>query len=220
MSAVPNFVASQVLSDGQRTELLIRSILTSVRTAIPVKVLAVYPGAGTPPSIGTVDVQPLVQMVDASNTLWPLKPNYGVPFCRIQSGNTAIVADPQVDDIGIAVACDRDISSVLASANYSIANGQPVQPANPGSARKHNLSDLVYLFSIISAASITQYLQITASLLKAVFPSINLNGVTIDGSGDLSAPTLAAGNGASGTVTTETGYTMVFQDGICTSITT
>lgn len=204
MSVIPNFNASEMTSDGQLTALLIRSILAGVRTAIPVQVLAVYPGPGTPPAIGTVDVQPLVQMVDGSRTAWPLKPNYGVPFCRIQTGTTGIVADPQVNDIGIAVACDRDISKVLATSG---------QLSMPGSARKHNLSDLVYLFSIISAASITQYLQMTASLLKAVFPSINLNGVTIDDSGNLSATTLSAANGATGA-----GNTVTVVNGIVTSV--
>jgi hypothetical protein len=203
-SVVPNFGASELTSQGQRTALLIRSLLARVRTAIPVKVLAVYPGAGSPPSIGTVDVQPLVQMV-GGKTPWPLKPNYGVPFCRIQTGATAIIADPQAGDIGIAIACDRDISKVLSTAGAL---------SMPGSARKHNLSDLVYLFSIISSqATITQYLQMTASLLKAVFPSINLNGVTIDSSGTLAAPVLQAGNGATGT-----GNTVTVLNGIVTSV--
>lgn len=209
MSAVlPNYDASQIVSEPQRIELLIRSILLGVRTAIPVKVLAVHPGTGSPPAIGTVDVQPLVQSVGSNGTPWSLKPNYGVPFCRIQCGSTAIVADPQVNDIGIAVACDRDISKVLATGAISM----------PGSARKHNLSDLVYLFSIISAASISQYLQMTASLLKAVFPSINLNGVTINSSGDLAANELSAANGATGAFEAESGQTITVVNGIITNI--
>jgi hypothetical protein len=206
MSAVvPNFNASEVTSDGQRAALLIRSILAGVRTAIPVQVLAVHPGAGSPAAIGTVDVQPLVQMVDGNRTAWSLKPNYGVPFCRVQTGTTAIIADPQVNDIGIAVACDRDISKVLATGG---------QLSMPGSARKHNLSDLVYLFSIISSqATITQYLQMTASLLKAVFPEINLNGVTINSEGTLTAPIVSSGNGATGS-----GNNVTVVNGIVTSV--
>jgi hypothetical protein len=189
MNVVPNFSASQVISEGQRTELLIRSILAGVRTAIPVKVLAVHPGAGSPPAIGTVDVQPLVQSVGGSRA-WSLKPNYGVPFCRIQSGATAIVADPQVDDIGIAVACDRDISKVLATGGGL---------SMPGSARKHNLSDLVYVLSIISAAEITQYILANSNGITLLSPNtitiqggqinlvgpVNANGATISGTGEV-----------------------------------
>lgn len=209
MSVIPNFSASDLTSDGQRTALLIRSILAGVRTAIPVKVMAVYPGTGTPPSIGTVDVQPLVQSVDGSGRLWNLGVTYGAKFNRPQSGSTAFILDPSEGDIGLATACDRDISSVIASGG---------EISGPGSGRKHNLSDLVYLYSIISPSAITHYVQLTASLLKAVFPSIDLNGVTIDSDANLSAGTLAAANGASGVVTTETGYTMTFVDGICIGI--
>jgi hypothetical protein len=208
MSATPNFTAAQIAAEALRHESLIRANIKDIRTAIPVQVMAVHLGEGSPPSIGAVDVQPLVQTVDGSGRLWSLGVTYGAQFSRLQSGSTAIILDPSVGDIGLATVCDRDISSVIASGAL----------AGPGSARTHDISDLVYQFSIVPKA-ISQYLQATASLLKAVFPAINLNGVTIDSSGDLSAPTLAAGNGASGTVTTETGYTMIFVDGICISIT-
>jgi len=207
-TVVPSFDPSQIVFDELRTELLIRTLIKDIRTAMPVKVVAVHAGSGSPPSIGTVDVQPLVQTVDNSGKLWSLGVTYGAAFHRIQSGGVALILDPAVNDIGLATVCDRDISGVIASGSLS----------GPGSSRTHDIADLVYQFSIYSASAVAQYLQMTATLLKAVFPDINLNGVTIDSGGTLVAPALQAQNGASNTVTVS-GTTFTFEAGICTSIT-
>jgi hypothetical protein len=189
MSATPNFTASQIASEALRNQLLILSLIKDVRTAIPVKVIAVHPGTGTPPAIGTVDVQPLVQTVDGTGKLWNLGVTYGASFCRAQAGNTAFVLDPAVDDIGLAVVCDRDISSVMAAAGL----------AGPGSARTHDISDLVYVLSIKSAAPITQYILANASGITMLSPNtitiqgqqinivgpVNANGATISESGEV-----------------------------------
>lgn len=167
MSATPNFTASQIASEALRNQLLILSLIKDVRTAIPVKVMAVHLGAGTPPAIGTVDVQPLVQTVDGTGKLWNLGQTYGAQFCRIQSGASAVVVDPSEGDIGLAVVNDRDISSVIASAGL----------AGPGSARTHDLSDLVYVLSLLSAKAVTQYLLMNASGITMLSP----NTITIQG---------------------------------------
>jgi hypothetical protein len=171
VSAVPNYTPSDVASDALRDHLLILSLIKDIRTAIPVKVVAVHPGTGTPPTIGTVDVQPLVQTVDGSGKLWALGVTYGAPFCRVEAGNTAIVVDPAIGDIGLAVVCDRDISSVIASSGLS----------GPGSARTHDISDLVYLFSIRSPQAITQYILANGSGIKVLSPNtITLQGAQIN----------------------------------------
>lgn len=183
----PNYDAFDIASNAQRIRLLIRSMLLDVRTSIPCEVLAVYPGTGTPPSIGTVDLQPLIKTVMADGTLQPVPPVYGAPFSRIQSGGTAIVIDPAVGDIGWASAADRDISSFLASGQMS----------GPGSGRKHNLADLVYEFSIISAAAITQYILANSSGITLLSPNtitiqgnqINLVGPVAQTNGNMTAQT-------------------------------
>ena len=168
MSVTPGYTPAQITSEALRTELLIRTLLMDMRTAVPVQVMAVHPGTGTPPTIGTVDVQPLVQVEDGSGKLWSMGQTYGAPFIRIQSGSSALVIDPSVNDIGLAVVCDRDISSVLASGG---------QISGPGSARTNSISDLVYVASIISAAAITQYLLMNSSGITLLSP----NTVTIQG---------------------------------------
>lgn len=188
MTAIPNFAAANLTAEALRVELLIRSILMGVRTAIPVKVLVVTPGAGSPPAIGTVDVQPLVQTVDGTGKLWPIKTVRQVPFCRAQSGASAFIIDPSVGDIGIAVACDRDVSAVLASGG---------QLSGPGSMRRHHISDLVYVLSIISPVAITQYLIANASGITMLSPNsvtiqapqINLVGAVNQTSGNVTLAT-------------------------------
>lgn len=189
MSATPNFLASQIASEALRQELLILSLIKDVRTAIPVKVIAVHPGTGNPPAIGTVDVQPLVQTVDGAGKLWSLAEVYGASFCRIQSGASAIVVDPSEGDIGLAVVNDRDISAVIASAGL----------AGPGSARTHDISDLVYVLSLRSAKAITQYLLMNSSGITMLSPNtitiqgqqinlvgpVNANGATISDAGEV-----------------------------------
>ena len=199
MSAVfTNFDPSSITTEARRVHALILSLIKDVRTAIPVKVVAVHPGAGTPPVIGTVDVQPLVQTVDGSGKLWALGVTYGATFCRIQAGATAIVVDPAVNDIGLAIACDRDISSVLAL-GAALATPSNDQIPGPGSARTHDISDLVYLYSVVSAAAITQYILANAEGITLLSPNtitiqgaqinmtgpINANGATVSNAGEI-----------------------------------
>jgi hypothetical protein len=119
-----------------------------------------------------------------------LKVTHGVPFSRIQAGGTAFVLDPAVNDIGLAGASDRDISSVLAAGG---------KLSLPGSARTHDISDLVYLFTVISAAEITQYIWANANGITVLTPNtltlqgqqiniigpVNANGATISEAGEI-----------------------------------
>lgn len=179
MSAVPNYTPSSIVADALRQELLVRALLSDARTAIPVKVVAAYPGAGSPPAIGTVDVQPLVQTVDGTGKLWSIDVVYGAPFSRWQSGGSAFIVDPAEEDIGIALVCDRDITSVITSGG---------QLSGPGSARMHDISDLVYLGSIISAAAITQYILQNSSGITVLSPgTVTIQGAQINLKGPINA---------------------------------
>lgn len=195
MSATPNFTPLDIASEAQRSHLLVKALIQDLRTAIPVEVVAVHLGAGSPPAVGTVDVQPLVQTVDGSGKLWSLGVTYGATFSRVQAGGNALIMDPTVGDIGLAGVCDRDISSVIASGGL----------AGPGSARTHDVSDLVYLFSIRSVAALAQYIWFAAG--------INIQSPAVSTSGNLSV-----GTGATGTLTDLTGQVATVQNGIITNI--
>jgi hypothetical protein len=142
---------------------------------MPVKIVSVTNSGGVSP-IGYVDVQPLVGAMDGAGVVWPHGVIHNVPYMRIQGGANAIILDPQVGDIGIASVCDRDISAVKAAKDS----------APPGSSRKHDFSDMVYLMTIIAEAP-TQYMRFYEGGIDIVSPgdvniiSANLkhNGVNV-----------------------------------------
>jgi hypothetical protein len=193
MSLQTNHVAADVSSDVSRLKYLIRSALAGVRTSIPVEVMAVTNNGGVSP-IGTVTVRPLVNATDGAAVAWPHAGIANVPYMRIQGGTNAVIIDPQVGDIGVAVVCDRDISGVK---NVGAA-------ANPGSTRKHDMSDMVYLMTIIGAAP-TQYVQFNSSGINIVSPTaVNIQAptasVTTTGNVSVTAGGLATVQAASAVI--------------------
>lgn len=154
-----NLVAGDDLSEIGRLDFVIKSALSGLRTAIPVKVVSVTNSGGVSP-VGKLDVQPLVSMLDGSGTIWNHGTIYNVPYMRIQGGSNGIILDPAVGDIGIATVCDRDISGVKNTGKVSA----------PASNRKNDLSDMVYLMTIIGAAP-TQYVQFNSSGITILSPT-------------------------------------------------
>lgn len=135
-----------------RAAFLVSQMMARVRTMTPVLVKAVHPGAGTPPVAGTVDVQPLVSMIDGNMNAKPHGTINGLPYLRIQGGTNAVILDPAVGDIGFAVVSDRDMSGVAAAKKV----------APPGSLRRGDLADGVYVGGILNAAP-TQYVLFSDS---------------------------------------------------------
>jgi hypothetical protein len=98
---------------------------------------------------GTVDATVLVNQVGGGGT----NPTehisiYGMQYLRIQGGKNAVIMDPQVGDIGIAIFAMRDQTNVIA------AKG----PASPGSNRVCDYSDGMYLGGLLNGVP-TQYVQ-------------------------------------------------------------
>lgn len=147
---------------------LIQTALARVNVAVPVKVVAVH-SLGRGAGIGTVDVQPLVSMVDGQGGAWPHATVYGLPWCRPGGGGSAFIADPAAGDIGLAVFCDRDISSVKAAQGV----------AQPGSFRRFALTDGIYFGTIISAAAPARAIILDSNGCEITAP------VKVDGNVDL-----------------------------------
>lgn len=131
-----------------------QQLLRGVATATIVKVKACTNEGGIVPS-GTVDVVPMVNQVDGLGQPVPHDVIYGLPYTRIQGGKNAVIIDPSVGDLGIAVFASRDISSVKA------AKAQ----ANPGSARVMDYADGMYIGGLLNAAP-ENYVVMTDALLK------------------------------------------------------
>lgn len=133
---------------------IVEQLLGGVRTFVPVQVVAVIGGGvGTVPP--KVDVHPMVKQMDGIGTTTPHGNVLSLPVMRWKCGNGSIIADPVVGDIGLAAISDRDMSAVVASGAESA----------PGSFRRFNLADGVYLGGILGPVP-TQYIAFTSTGVK------------------------------------------------------
>lgn len=160
----PNGFAGQQGLNTSGTELnkhafLVEQMLGRMATVRMVKVVAVQGGGGALAKGGTVDVQPLVHMVDGLGNSTPHGNVLSLPYIRHQGGTTAFIMDPVVGDIGLALVSDRDTSAVRAAGG----------PANPGSARTFDLADGIYLGGVLNGVP-TQFVQATADGLTITSP--------------------------------------------------
>lgn len=122
-------------SDYNQHARQIMQMLAYVRTAVLVRISAVeVPNDGIAP-VGNVDAVPLVNQMDGGGNCFPHGTIFSLPYFRCQGGVNAVILDPKVGDVGVAVICDRDISSAKANKGT----------ANPGSRRRHSLADGLYI---------------------------------------------------------------------------
>lgn len=138
---------------------IINSILAKMQTATLVKVIKCTNSGGLS-AVGTVDVQVLVNLQTAVGVAITHDIIYGLPYFRIQGGSNAIILDPQPGDIGAAVFCSRDISSVVNAKGF----------ANPGSNRKFDWADGLYFGGMLNGVP-TQYVQFTDAGINVVSPT-------------------------------------------------
>jgi hypothetical protein len=133
--------ASEENSEFNATTFLIKQILARVHTATVVQVKSVT-NSGEVSPVGFVDVLPLVNQIDGFGNPTEHITVYGLPYIRMQGGTNAIILDPQVGDLGIAIFASRDISAVKNAKKQS----------NPGSRRRFSMSDGIYLGGILNGA--------------------------------------------------------------------
>lgn len=166
---------------------MIKQMVGRMSTSTMVQVKAVY-GGGLGP-IGLVDVIPLVHTVDGFGKTIPHGTVYRLAYGRVQAGLNAIILDPVVGDVGVCVFADRDISTVKAVG----ANAGPVPGSPPGSKRRFDFADGIYLMMASSKSSQlpTQYIRFLPAGGGIVIKSpgnVTINGtVTITPGGDIGA---------------------------------
>jgi hypothetical protein len=168
-----NEVSSDSKTEAGQLQFVIQSLLAWVRTTGPVEVVEVSNDGGVAP-IGHVAIKPLVGQLDGNGNLIPHGIIYNVPYMRVQGGSNAIILDPQVGDIGLAAFCDRDISTVKATQ----------QAAPPGSRRRHDMSDAVYLYTVLSNSPPSNYVRVYNGGIDVVSPfAVNIKApkITSDG---------------------------------------
>jgi len=137
-------------------------LISLLETTKLVQVMAVHPGAGSPPAAGTVDVMPLVMQVDGGGNATKHGTVTGIPYFRLQGGGNAVILDPAVGDIGYVAVCDRDTSSVRST----------LRAAPPGSGREFSLADGIYVGGCLNGTP-TQWVWFKSTGLE--FADLNGN---------------------------------------------
>lgn len=140
-------------------EFVITQLLNKRNYTTLVQVMAVR-SAGEVAPVGFVDVQIMLNQIDAAGNSMPHGTVNNVPYFRLQGGANAVIIDPQVGDIGMATFADRDISSVKASRAIS----------NPGSKRRADIADGLYTGGFLNGVP-TQYVRFTDSGIEVVSPT-------------------------------------------------
>lgn len=184
-----------VVDESGAQEFLINSIVGRLATTMLVKVMAVTTTGAVAP-VGFVDVTPMVNQIDGVGNPTPHTTIHNLPHFRLQGGANAVIIDPVVGDIGFAVFCSRDISTAK----------RTKATANPGSLRRHDWADGLYVGGVLNAAP-TQYVQFNTSgitiqsptQITLTAPNITINGTTAVA---INGPTTVDGNvSTTGTLT-------------------
>ena len=161
-------------SEYNALQFMIQNAMQGISTAIPVQVQAVN---------GLfVDVLPLVSSVDGYGQAVEPTMLFHLPVFRYHAGVGAVILDPVVGDKGLAVFAQADSSNVQTGTDT---------PQQPGSFRRHSMSDGFYIGGFHNAApsvfiEIQQdgHVVITAPAgLTVTSPSATFSG-TMDISGD------------------------------------
>lgn len=127
-----NFASSNPLNS---MDFFVRSLISQVvSTSLPVVVTAVE-RKGEEDGAGYVTVKPLLQPRNNSGDGLEVTTIPKLPYFRLQHGKAAIICDPKVGDIGLAVVAKHDISNI---------NGSTT-PKVPATYRKFDPSDSFYI---------------------------------------------------------------------------
>lgn len=155
----PGFIGPQTAyGDWNVLQFQIAQSVAKMQTSTLVQVVSCTNDGGVSP-VGTVDVIPMVNQIDAAGNPIQHTTIFNVPYARIQGGSDAVIIDPKPGDIGIALFASRDISKVKATK----------QPGNPGSNRQFSFSDAMYIGGLLNGAP-TQYLRYSADGIEINSP--------------------------------------------------
>ena len=155
---------SDSTSDFATDEFHIDQKLLRVRTNLPVIVKSVQ--AGGLSKYSTCSVQPLIKQIDGLGNATSHGEIFNIPVMRWGGGDSSIIMDPAVGDLGYVAICDRDISAFKSSQKES----------QPGSFRTFDFSDSLYLGKLGGSAP-AQYILFDSNGIQIV--DRNSNKITM-----------------------------------------
>lgn len=124
-----------------------------------IEIVRVAAVRGDAPNL-VIDAMPLVMRTDRSGAPIQNSVLYDIPVFRLQRGNSAIIMNPVVGDIGMIAICDRDTTLVRANRKESV----------PGSGRKHSKSDALYLGGFLNDHP-TQFIEFADGAINITTPN-------------------------------------------------
>ena len=154
---------------------MIRSVIRGlVNTAIPVVVTGVET-TGSSSGAGYVSAKPLVMARDGYGNGLPNVSIPKLPYFRYQFGSSAVICDPKVGDIGLAVFAQSDCSTI---------NGETTEKI-PQTHRQYDMSDGFYLGGFWGTTP-TNYIELTDNEINIKTPtSINIDCPKVNITGDV-----------------------------------
>lgn len=169
---------------------VIQQTLARMSTCTIVRVIRCTNAGGVSP-VGTVDVQPVINMQDGAGVQWEYGPLFTLPYSRVQGGAAAVILDPKPGDIGLVCFASRDISVAKSADGREQIKTQAVPP---GTRRQFDISDGVYVGGLLNGAPATyvrftdggdvEILSPTKITIQA--PTIELRGDVVQTDGDVS----------------------------------
>lgn len=193
-------------------QFVVQQLLSRVATCTMVRVVACSNDGGLSP-VGTVDVQPVINMIAGDESAWAHGQLFKLPYIRAQGGSNAIILDPKPGDVGLACFASRDISAAKSESGVAhIKAADPQAPGvNPGSARQFDMSDGLYIGGLLNGTP-TQFVQFNDDgirihspiLVRVEAPEIELEAdtavtitapdIALDGDVTVSGTVVAQGN--------------------------
>ena len=176
-SGVVKGLADEYVDSSQlnQLEFLIKVLMRDISTAIPVRVTAVQ--AGDTAAAGYVDARPLVAQIDAWGNSLPMATIHHLPYFRLQAGRAAVVIDPVIGDIGLAVFAQSDCSAIKQGQNETV---------QPGSWRKFDQADGFYIGGFLNT-SVDTYVRLAQDgSVKITAPgNVTIDAPTVTYTGDI-----------------------------------
>lgn len=150
-------------------QFIVQSILSRIATATLVRIESCTNSGGLSPW-GTVTVQPLVSQLSGNNVAVQHGKLFRLPYLRLQGGTNAVIIDPAPGDIGLAVFCARDISSLKDQGNVDKVKAGSILGVPPASGRQYSMADGIYLGGMLNAQPV-QYVRFSATGMELVSPT-------------------------------------------------
>ena len=130
---------SPILCEYDKVISQFNSLITNVNTAMPCKVVAIEKQEQRGVNIvGFVDIQLMIEQTNGQKKGNETAIVCNVPYVRIQGGTNAVIIDPEINDLGVAIFSSRDIT------NFKEARRQ----TPPATWRKFSISDAIYIGGI------------------------------------------------------------------------